>query len=245
MAETYIGKLIDYWGYYFPAAAAAAEGANPQQISDLEQLVGRSLPDDYRQYLERMGGYGISINTDGPGSRAADVIIYYRDLYASGQTVPDGYVIIAPGDRVSSIGLQDQPDRKPAVVLMGDRGEAQIRPLADSLPNLLFQTVFTNGNNAVSPCFGSGQGRASCDWLNQARQAAADLGLAEQRFSEPSLLCCQGETTAISVNQFEASMLSVRVWSRSREEGEHCGDVLAQHLGLRGIPIHPSYTYRP
>jgi len=245
MADTYMDSLMAYLRQFSPNADAGVQGAEPEQITDLEQIVGRPLPDDYRQYLERMGNEGISVSFDGPGSRASNVLSYYQYLRASGQRVPDGYLIIGPGERSLSVALSDLPEREPAVVLMDSLATSRVRPFAQSLPNLLFRQVFTTGNNATLPYFGSAQGHASRDWLDRARQAAGALGLAEQWFSEPSLACYQGKTAAAHVNQYEAGTLNVRIWSQSQEEAERCGAVFGRHLGLKTVPIHSSYTYRP
>ena len=146
-------ELMAYLRQFSPNADAGVRGAEPEQIAALEQIVGRPLPEDYRQYLEHMGGEGISVSFDGPGSRASNVLSYYQDLRASGQRVPDGYLIIGPGERSLSVALSDLPERGPVVVLMDGLAAGRVSPFAQSLPSLLFRQVFTLGNNATLPFF--------------------------------------------------------------------------------------------
>ncbi len=62
--------------------------------------------------------------------------------------------------------------------------------------------------------------------------------------------CFQRPTAAALVERFEDG-LSLWVWSRSLEEGAHCGDVFGRHLGFRrwlgfkGMGMRPSLGYRP
>jgi len=251
MADTYIDELIAYWRQYFPTAAAAVKGAEPGEIAEMERLVGRPLPDDYRLYLERMGGYGVTVSgPSGPGSRIGNVLSYYQYMAQHGLRVPPGYVVIAPGDRGGSVGLRALPGREPSVVLMADGAVHRVIPLADSLPRFLFQTVFRDGSGVSLPFFGSAQGRAARHWPDRARRAADALGLAALWFSDSGLLCYRGATAAALVDRFEDG-LAVWIWSQSLEEGAHCGDVFGRHLGFRrwlgfkGVEMRPSLGYRP
>lgn len=236
MSSNFIEGLIAYVSQTQPDYPTLLRAATPEQITHLQDIVGVPLPFEYRQYLERMGEFGMVIAADRPCSISV-VIAYYEYVRASGVPLLPECVIIAPGDRLPSVALQKVTGGAERVIAVEDRGPTP-RPgevYAASLPGLLFRQAFHDRHNQLSKSISSAKGRGRVEQKAQADATAQVLGLTKQPFSDAVVSCYEGHDLAVAISYYEGFEVTAIVWAQSEEEAQRVGSAFAGALRLSGL----------
>jgi hypothetical protein len=141
---SWMSEFLDLATSYDPDFQMRIKGATNEQILELEKLVERPLPESYRTFLRKLGADDGGLSLAYLGSTAIDQILgSYRKMKAENELciVPEGCIMIGTGDAsAGDVCLYTDGFREPAVILSLD-GEV-LQRYSDSLPQLLFRTVF-------------------------------------------------------------------------------------------------------
>lgn len=235
--NTDIEALIEYVRQYDPGFIARIKGAGEGELAYLEQLAGRSLPDTYHQFLQRMGRDTGGLELLGDCStNIGDVIDYYEGARLNPRIViPDGCILIT--DCVfdgAEFCLDMRHEPEPQVV--GRVGPNQTAYYASSLPALLHSVAFRayrQGTLSSREYVSSYDdvGRRYC--LPEAEQRA-ERDFTRQWFSDRHDFCGEGEAAALYLRQSPSgSGLYLSVAARTEQEAEKIADPFARQFNLR------------
>jgi hypothetical protein len=235
-----IDEFVAYVAQFEPGFPNIIRGASPEEISALERLAGRPLPEMYREFLERMGHESGKINLSlGGRSGISHVIEYYRDAIETGEReVPHNCIVIGHDQIANELALEFKPDGEPQVVVSS--GE-EIKALhAESLEKLLYSLAFIAYRLRTLPYWASYtssyQEIGMRMVLPAARQLAEQLGFTILWFSDTVTFCAErGTDAALEFTQHEGQGLAGRVAATSQAEVEKIGDEFVRGLGVRQL----------
>jgi hypothetical protein len=235
--------FIRYISGFVPDFPQRIQGASPSEISRLQQLVGRPLPDFYQAFLARMGrnagGLSLGFDTD---TSILEVIDFYEKVIATKQkALPPHAIAIAVYGRDFDVCLECPSPEVERV--LATEGLIVYAVLAESLRKLLFQMVFEKhelkhcpsrqssiANNKEAQAHQATHGRALRE---AARELAQELGFTPEWFSDAYTFCARQDGVLVFINQYDQQGLEVALGAEEPALVEEMSGLFRDHLGLR------------
>lgn len=225
--------LLEYIKQTNPNFECQIRGALPEEISKLENLVGTSLPDNYKEFLAIMGhGDGGLDLTFGGTTDITDIIDFYeRFCIQLGFKLPSKCVLIGLGPPPSGhIVLMLEENQEPKVFGMEDNEIYGL--LAGSFRKLLFQVAFMQFRFYQYPVirFYSNNNRER--QLAAAINVAIDLQFQPLWFSDEN--CFNGEKKGMFLHifQFQENDLNISITGELESEVETVGEIFKYKFDL-------------
>lgn len=235
-AGQWMDDLVAYVEQYEPAFHERLEGASGEEVAELERLVGRPLPGNYRLFLERMGrdqgglmdGYAATLSVD-------ETLDHYRvctERYP--QDLPRDCVVIARGrtednDELSLRLNPNKPQAEPQVVWTCHAEIAET--VAKSLPRLLFQQAFLRYEMGHFPFGAEYHLRVGDHTLDRVALVAEQIGFAKKWFRDPMHWCGWAADAALMAEQLDGRDGWIRLAGSSASIARH-GSQLVKYLGV-------------
>lgn len=211
-------------------------GASFSEIAQLETLLGRPLPDYYKQFLLYMGHSDRELSLAYQGSTdIAEVIKYYEFLVKYGEEEewppPADCILIGTGDvSVGDICLQMDQSEEPRVVfaMEGD----MIGLYAETLEKLLFRNAFVKYRLRLLPKSGVYRSGPLERVFDPARSVAVKLNFVLQWFSDGAGICGERADAAILIEQYQETGIWICIAAQDKREVERIGNVFVNQLGV-------------
>lgn len=230
-------RFVAYLSQFDLGFAGRIRGASLQQISELERLVGRSLPEAYHSFLLTMGlqNGGISIAFEGT-TEITDILDFYRSEIANGQFIPpDDTLLIGVGAiSIPNIALDLNQSKEPPVVFVD--GDEIIGLYSESLEKLLFNTGFSQFRlkKFSQRVFVSGSyaqvGKQNASSI--ARAIALEHGFQPMWFADRISFSAERMGAALQIVQFEQQGIGISIAGVERGEVARVVSAMSQHLNL-------------
>ena len=226
-------QFVDYVTRWEPDFANRIRGATSSEIGELEELAGRPLPQTYRAYLSRLGRNdgGLDIGQTAT-TEIKQVIDFYREALAAGDSLPLDCIVIAVGGvGVGETSLQIRFTDEPRVV---DTSDDRIEGLyAESLPILVYRISFMKYRARCLPYSAIYVSTGKANELAQGQSTALALGFVLQWFSDSICICGERSDAVFMLNQFEGRTPWLRIAATERNQVENIGEGFARSIGVR------------
>ncbi len=127
-----------------PEFGRQVEGAGPARIAALEEVVGRPLPPEHREFLAAFGERNHPLFGEDRADGCVEVMLdYARGVREDSPGLTfDACVPLALGDSYEGFGLDLRGGGEERPVVQLDEGRPCGAPVAGSLPKLLFQHAY-------------------------------------------------------------------------------------------------------
>lgn len=234
-----VDDLISYMTRYKPAYPQTLRGANPEEIAELERLVGRELPPHYRQYLERMGHNdgGLKFGHDGY-TDITYITGLYREINTDQIEIPPECIAVAGMVLVRAendeICLEFGPPESSRVLFTSD-GEVDALYAATFI-GLLFRMGFaTYPMNAFMHSEIYFKSDVQQRQVERAGQLAEQLGFVRHWFSDAIAFCGERRDVpaAIFINQLERMDMTVKIATSDAEMLRRVGSAFIGEFRLK------------
>ena len=226
-------QFVDYVTQWEPDFANRIRGATSSEIGELEKLAGRPLPQTYRAYLSRLGRNdgGLDIGQTAT-TEIKQVIDFYREALAAGDSLPLDCIVIAVGGvGVGETSLQIRSTDEPRVV---DTSDDRIEGLyAESLPILVYRISFMKYRARCLPYSAIYVSTGEDNELAEGQSTALALGFVLQWFSDSICICGERSDAVFMLNQFEGRTPWLRIAATERKRVEDIGEGFARSIGVR------------
>ncbi|RKH90596.1 SMI1/KNR4 family protein [Corallococcus sp. AB045] len=229
--------FLEYVSSLDPQFTSRIRGARPEQIAAFEKLVGRSLPESYRSFLEMMGrdDGGLNITVDGTAN-ISDLIDYYQEELKPGdwEPPPDTIIIGVGAISLPEIGLLCATGAEPRVIFATNK--QALGAYATSLEKLLCRIAFDSYRMSKKPrafYTSSYESIGRKHVLTQARALMVSFGFVVLEFSDDFFLGGEMPGAAISVSQYEKQGMALSITATRQEEVDRIGAAFVQGLGVR------------
>jgi hypothetical protein len=227
--------FLNYISQFEPTFANSIKGANPSEITSLEDLVGRPLPSFYRSFLSRMGYEigGITIGYD-TTTNILEVISYYKNYIITGlEMLPPNCIVISVGGLDLNVCLQCSDNEEPRVVY--SEGDEIYMLYAESLKKLLFRITFMKYEPKLFPYSTSYWNSNTKRMFESARRMALDLKFSQHWFSDDVAFCGMRDGGIISISQYEGHGTSIIVSAQSKAEVDRTGNFFMNQFGVKPL----------
>jgi hypothetical protein len=231
-----IDRIVEFIAGFDPGFPSATAGAGPAEIDHLERVVGRPLPEVYKQFLRRMGHGMDWVELPDADFEVVTVTEYYE---RPPWLPPPEYLLIgwAMSDPDFHVFLESTGPGGPRVVTFpfveGDFEEEirQVwwRPVAGSLVEMLGTRAFRTCRMDLLPATALYAGEAD---LAAARGVFEEMGFRALWFSNDWTLVCDRADAALVATRPEGWSLAINVACQDREALQRIGVALSQRLGL-------------
>lgn len=234
MAMLWTDAVVEYVTRYDPKFGDRIRGATPESIENLERMVGRPLPEVYRQYLERFGrDDGGLFHDQRADARVQSMLQYYRDTHAENPDANFSRIIpFAAGDVFDAYALEIRSSGEPRVILAEEDQPVPDGLLADSLPALVFNSAFVGWSQTIGP---RANYRFPDDKATNAalRAHAQSLGFRIEWFSDSGHVCAVNDKAValLYVNQRLPLRPHVSLVAPSEDRARELGDAFAAPFG--------------
>jgi len=229
-------ELLEYISRYRPEFVREIRGATEQEIAQLEELVGDSLPPQYQSFLETMGGDPATFSfSNDDAMTIADIIYYYQEKQRGETSVPPDCVVIAWGGteyEEQQLSLEEGPPDTSRVLVSSD--EQILEPFAASFEKLLFRRAFIQYPLLTSPSRGVYVGQGIRPQVEMAAAAARANGFREHWFSDQLAFCGEREDGALILcDQLEGRSLTLTLAARRRATITENARPFEKELGVK------------
>lgn len=139
-----IEEIIEYIASFQTDFKTGIRGATEQEIGELETIIGKSIPNEYREYLAFMGHNNSDFSLWYPyeKSNISSIVQCYQDIYEENYTPPDDCILICDNIYPSQmLGLR-KSDNKPESVWLLEDGDYYLEICAKSFEALLWRRAF-------------------------------------------------------------------------------------------------------
>jgi hypothetical protein len=206
--------------HYDPDFRSRIRGATASEIDQLEELVGLSLPQDYRTYLTLMGHYddGLDLFVDAHAF-LRDVREYYAECKADGdEPAPPGYVMVA----VDGVGVRDMCIDATSAVYQCDRTVME-GPFAERLAKRAKAVVFDRYAPRRFTWSATFASTTRTPLRDAVRVVASTLGLEPRDFSDRWTFYADDANRCVCFSQQEGQAALLRVAAATQEEIRQIG----------------------
>ena len=234
-----IERAISYIEQYINGYSDKIQGANVEEIDHLEQVVGRTLPDIYRQFLIKMGHDMGGVLVYNSNFDIDTVLDFYK---TSDWFPPDEYYLIGveEDDPYFDIYLETSRDSEPGVVRFPSEGgefsdiyECNFGSVADSFQQLLCGKAFWNYHKIKFPVEGFyAHLKKQPGGLTKINEIAEKLGFERQWYSGKHVSYWFREDAALAARKFERYALGVTVRTIDEKTQKNIGEILIDNLDV-------------
>jgi hypothetical protein len=244
MARKEIFRASDFLGYVSqqePEFSSTIAGATPEEIDRLQFLVGRPLPESYRQFLSIMGkdpGW-IDVGDDHNTSGTTDIRViqkWYSDYINKNiHHVPPNCIAISVSGPVFDVCLEElDPLEEPRVVF--SEGSAVYEEYADTLAGLMFRLAFLRFQSIRWPYLVRLLSERPERLFDRASEWASSLGLAPLWFSDRCACCLEAHAISVFFRQYDEGHLFAQIGGMDQKEVTNLAEKLSQQLAVKRIP---------
>jgi len=229
-------ELLEYISRYRPQFTREIRGATEEEIAQLEQLVGRPLPQQYRRFLESMGrDPGTFRFSSDDAMTVGDITYYYREQQRGETKAPPGCVVIAWGGAEyleQQLSLEHGPPESSRVLVSAD--EEIVELYAASFEKLLFRRAFIEYPVLLGTSRGIWIGAEDMSQVERAAALARANSFREHWFSDQVAFCGEREDGALIVcDQLADQPLTLTITASRRSIVTNSAKPFEKELGVK------------
>lgn len=244
MAQKQIFRASDFLSYVSqgdPEFSGAIIGATPEEIDRLQFLIGRPLPESYRQFLSIMGknpGW-IDVGSDHNTSGTTDIRVvrqwYSEYINKDLHHIPPNCIAISVSGPVFDVCLEELgPLEEPRVVL--SEGFTVYEEYAETLATLTFRIAFHRFQSIRWPYLVRLLSERREPLLDRAREWASSLGFAPLWFSDRCAYCSETQTISIYFRQYDHGHLFAQIGGMDQKEVANLVENLSHEVAVKRLP---------
>jgi hypothetical protein len=232
--------FLDYVTRYAPNFPLSIEGASPKEIDQLQEVIGRTLPESYRQFLYLMGkgsawiNLGRDHNTAGTTDIREVTRAYQKYINTRSHRIPSNCIaisVLGPDfDVCLDLGIASD---EPRVVI--SEGFTVYEEYAETLNQLLFRTAFVHYQPSRWMYHARFRSTVNGQVKQQALSLAASTGFSELWFSDRNAFCGERPTASICLRKYEHDALVATIAGQTADEVSGLGQVFSEKLKLRRL----------
>ncbi len=227
--------LVEYVSSFNPTFPLKIRGANPSEIKILEELVGRSLPSQYVEYLSHMGhdNGGFFLFEPGEKTDITTIIDSYQYMVEEGDPIaPKDCILIAEDIFPSQqLALRENGEAEPTVWRI--EGEWYGELYAASLEGLLWRRAFMNYKLESLKNYGY--------WIippmqmcEAAKNLAHEMGFQQLWFSDEIVYCGEREDALLAIDRYGGGCHTY-LSAQNQSEFENLGNRFVNQLKAKYI----------
>jgi hypothetical protein len=233
-------KFLTYATQFDPDLLIKLEGALPEEINVLQDVVGVNLPSSYREFLSLMGRNPawIKLGRDHGTSSTTNIVevikAYRQYINTRSHRIPPNCIAISVLGPDFDVCLDLSPDSdEPRVVI--SEGFAIYQEYAETLNQLLFRLAFLHYQPYRWPHFGLFRSSDRNRIVDQGQSLAASAGLSPLWFSDRNAFCGESLTAAIGLRQYQDDYLIATIAAQTESEFLSLRETLSTQLNLRQL----------
>jgi|GEM_PF-1837311 len=227
--------LVEYVSSFDPTFHLKIRGANPSEIKTLEELVGRSLPSQYVEYLSHMGhdNGGLFLFEPGEKTDITTILDSYQYMVEENDPIaPKDCILIAEDIFPSQqLALRENGEAEPTVWRI--EGEWYGELYAASLEGLLWRRAFRHYQLESLKNFGY--------WIippmqmcEAAKNLANEMGFQQLWFSDEIVYCGEREDALLAINRYGGGCHTY-LSAQNQSEFENLGNRFVNQLKAKYI----------
>lgn len=246
MKQNNIESLINYISQRQENFRESIVGADDEKIEQLNSIIksvtGLDLPDDYREFLAKIGGAKPPVSFSQDASMMVDdVIDVYQDMIDEDdfdELPSNSFYIAVKGYELYNVALECTTDFDGKSIsgrVFDPDGTNISRVFAEDFIHYLYGQAFSYVGAKGLPCVGTLKGEKLSSQLGEIEKVCGKFGLEKLWFSGSTTLCMsdKNEYLTVMATQRYNEYVWLRVAGRVREQANLLADALKNEADLQ------------